>query len=146
MKTENEIVPAEKVVSIGSAEELCNHSELPIELAISIFDNMRARAETSGNPQTFVQISDWLADQWEGDFGESSEYLIAGDVVNHSQKAWRVEKAALVTDDGLSGDTDVSLSKALSMVDHSTGEYPRDKGLTYLPKSQTLLLLGGDGL
>ena len=127
---------AEQFTTVDGAEELSQNSGLSFEQAMNLVEVAETREQMSGDTLYLVQISDWMAQQWENEHGVSSEYVLVESIEDYSAKAWLVEGGLLVTDAGLN-DSDATLTSALTPVDHGTPEYERDKGTTWIAKSQS---------
>ncbi|UBF23235.1 hypothetical protein M1M34_gp098 [Haloarcula tailed virus 2] len=134
--TEKNIMTQANIETIDGAESLAQQTGLDFEVAMNIISIVERRTKLSGKSLALVKISDWLAEQHQDEHGFSSEYLLVEEVEDYSQNSWLVEGAVHVTHEGLS-DSDAPLSVALETLNHSTQEYPRDKGTTWVPKSQT---------
>ena len=126
---------ANQYTTVDGAESLEQVTDLSLEQAINIVDLVERRNDLAGSDLMLVKISDWIAQQWENDYGVSSEYVLVDKVEDYSAKAWLVEGGLLVTDEGLN-EAGASISSGLAQVDHGTQEYPRDKGTTWIPKGQ----------
>ena len=131
---------AAQFTTVDGAEELSQNTGLSFEQAMNLIEVAETREQMSGDTLYLVQISDWMAQQWENEHGVSSEYVLVESIEDYSAKAWLVEGGLLVTDDGLN-DSDATLTSALTAVDHGTPEYERDKGTTWCAKSQTVNII-----
>lgn len=121
---------------VDGAEELSNLLGMDVEKAMGIVELLDQREETAGHRSTLMKISDWMAEQWQKEHGESSEYIIVDTVEDYSERAWRVEGGLLVDDsvaDLLNGG---KMTDFITRIDHGTDEYPRDVGMTWVAKSQ----------
>ncbi len=137
---ENAIMNREDIILVDGPEQLSQETDLTIEEAIALTDVIETRAgnRSDGRKDLIIEIEDWMASFWEDDYGVKLEtsFLLCGEVADYSEKAWKLYGCYLVNKDGL--ELESSITSAVQVIDHSTTEYPKEKGETYLAKSGTV--------
>lgn len=125
---------------IDGAEELTQNTDLNIEQATAIVDLIETRAgnRSDGHKDLILVMEDWMADFWARDYDQPVQtgILLAAEVEDYSAKAWKLNGAYIVKPDGLKLES--SITKSVEVLKHSSEEYPRDDGETWLAKSGTV--------
>ena len=134
---QNTINPTDLTI-VDGPEELSAELDVSFEQAMGITELLNDREGFSGKRDTIIRVSDWMAETWEGEHGEASDFLIVRSIEDYSQNAWKVEGAfyMFVKDIDMYLDGE-SASTFLQTLDHSTDEYPREDGMSWIAKSQT---------
>lgn len=131
------IANRDEITIIDGAEELSQHTDLSVEQAIAVMESVdfRAKNRSSGHKDFILVIEDWMAGFWEDDYDQEIEtpYMLARRVSDYSDKAFKLDGAYHILEDGL--DVETPITSSVQVINHATPEYPKEDGETFVAKS-----------
>jgi hypothetical protein len=126
-----EVNQTEKVEA-ESGEDLVAATGMDLEDAMSIMEMEDSRAERKGDHHVIVFVTEWLANQRGG-----SQYLLAEACKEVSKDAYVLEGAYDINMTEIAQNGSTTFTKCLHEVDETDGDYVDEKGVTFVPRSQT---------
>lgn len=137
--TQDDLPPA-MVTYIDDAAHLAGAADMDVEEARRIVDLLRRFTDDRANDFTLyvVTLDDWAYEEWSDYDVADNGVILASDLVDHSERAYRVEGGYEVVTDVLFGADDPSdqpLPTLFDRIDVSDTDYVDEPGVRFLPKT-----------
>lgn len=117
------------VVPIETPGDVSNHSSFGHDAGSAFLDVARRRQELSGKQHALILLDGWAVEERYGPIADS-RVLLAEDVTDYSEKAYKLEGAYAVDVDSVMDDPDQPFTKVITEV----SEEDFDPGTKFLPK------------
>lgn len=143
----NAIVPSDSLTAVGDAADAAAKTELHKTEAAKIIDIVQRRAANGdGAADVVVLLEGWAHEPWSDYDIARNGVLLAGEVEDYSEKAYKLGGAVEVEDDVVGTKSvdevhDTALNAVVSQVDETDEDFHDVRGEMFAPKSAVANLL-----